>query len=337
MTYRNDPYDPKQVALLDQSSLDEAVAQAQKAFAEASDVDALVAIRHQHLGDRAPVVAGPPRDRRAAAQREGRRRQARQRGPRVDPVGLRRPAGRARGRPRPPGAGRGGRRRHAADRPASPRRPPSADHADGAHRRPVHRHGVRDRRGSRGRAGVDELRRPQHGARPPGPDHDGHVLRRQRARSRGASRRTGWWSCAPTPRRCRPARCSPARRRSTSSAPGRVYRTDELDATHTPVFHQVEGLVVDAGHHDGPPQGDAGPLRPGHVRARGEDPAAPVVLPVHRAVGRAGPVVPAGPRRRPLDRVGWLRHGQPAGAAWRAAWTRRSTPASRSAWASSAR
>jgi phenylalanyl-tRNA synthetase alpha chain len=27
--------------------------------------------------------------------------------------------------------------------------------------------------------------------------------------------------------------------------PGRVYRTDELDATHTPVFHQVEGLVVD--------------------------------------------------------------------------------------------
>ncbi len=26
--------------------------------------------------------------------------------------------------------------------------------------------------------------------------------------------------------------------------PGRVYRTDELDATHTPVFNQVEGLVV---------------------------------------------------------------------------------------------
>ena len=27
--------------------------------------------------------------------------------------------------------------------------------------------------------------------------------------------------------------------------PGRVYRTDELDATHTPVFHQVEGLAID--------------------------------------------------------------------------------------------
>ncbi len=29
--------------------------------------------------------------------------------------------------------------------------------------------------------------------------------------------------------------------------PGRVYRTDELDATHTPVFRQVEGLAVDRG------------------------------------------------------------------------------------------
>ena len=29
--------------------------------------------------------------------------------------------------------------------------------------------------------------------------------------------------------------------------PGRVYRTDELDATHTPVFHQVELLAVDEG------------------------------------------------------------------------------------------
>jgi phenylalanyl-tRNA synthetase alpha chain len=29
--------------------------------------------------------------------------------------------------------------------------------------------------------------------------------------------------------------------------PGRTFRTDELDATHSPVFHQVEGLVVDEG------------------------------------------------------------------------------------------
>lgn len=29
--------------------------------------------------------------------------------------------------------------------------------------------------------------------------------------------------------------------------PGRVYRADEVDATHSPIFHQVEGLVVDKG------------------------------------------------------------------------------------------
>jgi phenylalanyl-tRNA synthetase alpha chain len=29
------------------------------------------------------------------------------------------------------------------------------------------------------------------------------------------------------------------------AVPGKVFRTDELDATHTPVFHQVEGLAVD--------------------------------------------------------------------------------------------
>ncbi|MBA4609232.1 phenylalanine--tRNA ligase subunit alpha [Aeromicrobium sp. Marseille-Q0843] len=29
--------------------------------------------------------------------------------------------------------------------------------------------------------------------------------------------------------------------------PGRVYRTDEADATHMPVFHQVEGLAIDKG------------------------------------------------------------------------------------------
>ena len=30
-------------------------------------------------------------------------------------------------------------------------------------------------------------------------------------------------------------------------SPGRVYRSDAMDATHSPLFHQVEGLVVDEG------------------------------------------------------------------------------------------
>jgi len=31
------------------------------------------------------------------------------------------------------------------------------------------------------------------------------------------------------------------------AVPGKVFRTDALDATHTPVFHQVEGLAIDKG------------------------------------------------------------------------------------------
>ncbi|MFA0815917.1 MAG: phenylalanine--tRNA ligase subunit alpha [Anaerofustis sp.] len=30
-------------------------------------------------------------------------------------------------------------------------------------------------------------------------------------------------------------------------SPGKVYRSDEIDATHSPLFHQLEGLVIDKG------------------------------------------------------------------------------------------
>jgi len=30
-------------------------------------------------------------------------------------------------------------------------------------------------------------------------------------------------------------------------SPGRVYRKDEVDATHSPMFHQIEGMVIDKG------------------------------------------------------------------------------------------
>ena len=36
-------------------------------------------------------------------------------------------------------------------------------------------------------------------------------------------------------------------------APGRVFRRDTPDATHMPVFHQIEGLVIDRGHQPRPP------------------------------------------------------------------------------------
>ena len=51
--------------------------------------------------------------------------------------------------------------------------------------------------------------------------------------------------CAPTRRRCRSARCSAGAPPIYIVAPGRVFRRDTPDATHMPVFHQIEGLVVD--------------------------------------------------------------------------------------------
>ena len=50
-----------------------------------------------------------------------------------------------------------------------------------------------------------------------------------------------------------PGDARPARRRSTSSCPGRVFRHDTPDATHMPVFHQIEGLVDRPRHHLGRP------------------------------------------------------------------------------------
>ncbi len=40
--------------------------------------------------------------------------------------------------------------------------------------------------------------------------------------------------------------------------PGRVYRADEVDATHSPVFHQIEGLVIDEGVSMGDLKGTLG-------------------------------------------------------------------------------
>ena len=148
MTYRNDPYDPKQVALLDQTALDDAVAQAEKAFADAADVDALVALKYLHLGDRAPIAlarreigALPPQAKSDAGKRVNAARAVIQStyDARLSELESDRAA---------PGPGRGVGGRHAAVEPPSARRPASTHDADGADRGSVHRHGIRDRRGA---------------------------------------------------------------------------------------------------------------------------------------------------------------------------------------------
>ena len=44
--------------------------------------------------------------------------------------------------------------------------------------------------------------------------------------------------------------------------PGRVYRPDTPDATHVPMFHQLEGLAIDEDITLGRPPGRAARLRP---------------------------------------------------------------------------
>ena len=128
--------------------------------------------------------------------------------------------------------------------------------------------------------------------------------------------------------------------------PGKVFRTDELDATHTPVFHQVEGLVVDKGltmahlkgtlDHFAAAMFGAGHASPGCARRSSRSPSrAPSSTCLLRLPGRR-PRLPHLQGHR-LDRVGWLRHGQPERAARLRHRPRASTPASRSAWASSGR
>ena len=82
-------------------------------------------------------------------------------------------------------------------------------------------------------------------------------------------------------------------------APGRVYRRDNFDATHTPMFTQVEGLVVDEGISLGDLKGTLNAFAERLLR-RARPHALPAeLLPVHGAVGRARRRVP-GLRRRGL-------------------------------------
>ena len=104
-------------------------------------------------------------------------------------------------------------------------------------------------------------------------------------------------------------------------APGRVYRKDEVDATHSPMFHQVEGMVIDKNVTMADLKGTLNalveqPLRQGH-----QDPLPPPPLPLHRALLRDGRPVPQVRRRGlphlqggGLDRAAGGRHDPPPGA-----------------------
>ena len=71
-------------------------------------------------------------------------------------------------------------------------------------------------------------------------------------------------------------------------APGRVFRQD-WDATHTPMFHQIEGLVIDRQAHMGHLKScpDRSLLAFFEVAERAVA-LPPALLPLHRAIGGDG-------------------------------------------------
>ena len=103
--------------------------------------------------------------------------------------------------------------------------------------------------------------------------------------------------------------------------PGRVYRADEVDASHSPVFHQMEGLVVDKDVTMADLQGHPERLCGAAVRQGHYYPLPPQLLPLHRALHRGGPHLRGlpwqglpGVQGHRLDRGAGRRHGQPQGA-----------------------
>jgi phenylalanyl-tRNA synthetase alpha chain len=248
MSYRNDPYDPKQAALLSQESLDDAIGQAQKAFAGGADLDALGALRHQHLGDKAPIALArreigslPPQAKSDAGKRVNEARSAVQAAYDArlaqlqeeqastvlvaETVDVTLPWDR-----RPRGA------RH----PLTTLMERISDLFVGM--------GYEVAEGPEVElewANFDALNIPA--------DHPARGLM-DTFWVAAAGCATGVADATSSGLVLR-THTSPVQARTMLSrrppiyivVPGRVYRTDELDATHSPVFHQVEGLVVDRG------------------------------------------------------------------------------------------
>ena len=236
MSYRNDPYDPKQAALLDPSALEAAVLDAEKAFGEAADLDALGALKPPHLGDRSPVSLArreigslPPAAKADAGKRVNQARQSIQSAydARVAELEIERAA------------------RVLVDERVDvtlpwDRRPRGARH-------PLTT--LMERMGDlfvgmgyEVAEGPElELEWANFDALNIGPDNP--------------VRSTMDTFYVDLPGLAMRPHTSPAQVRSMLTrkppifivCPGRAYRTDELDATHSPVFHQIEGLVVDEG------------------------------------------------------------------------------------------
>ena len=238
MSGTNDPYDPKQVAALAQEALDSAVREAEKAFAEAGELDALGAVRPAHLGDRSPlrlarreIGALPPHAKAEAGRRLNEALAAAQASYDARLATLT--------------AERDDRvlREEAVDVTLPwDRLPAGARHPITTLSERIEDVFVA--------MGYEVAEGPEveaewfnFDALNFGRDHPARTLAdtfHVAPESSGVVLRT---HTSPVQARAMLDRRPPI----YVIVPGTTYRTDELDATHTPVFHQVEGLAVDSG------------------------------------------------------------------------------------------
>lgn len=243
MSGPNDPYDPKEPGALSAASLGAAVDAAAAAFAAAASLEALQAVRSPHLGDRAPVRLArreigslPPQAKSAAGKRVNEALQAARAAydARLAELTDERD------------------RRMLADETVDVTLPVRRSRAGARHPIPALSERMEDvfvamgyeiAEGPEVEASwfnFDALNFP--------PDHpardgmDTFYLRAPGASTvdPGVILRT---HTSPVQARVMLTRAPPV----YVVCPGRVFRTDELDATHTPVFHQIEGLALDRG------------------------------------------------------------------------------------------
>ena len=155
------------------------------------------------------------------------------------------------------------------------------------------------------------------------PDSLDPDLRIEPAPTTPESRRTGrrfrlarrTCCCARIPRRCRCGRWRRRSRRSSSSCPGRCYRSDPFDATHSPIFHQVEGLAVAESITLADLKGTLDEFARAMFGARARDALSPGLLPLHGAERGGGRLVlslrwlgqlPDGSRDSICKGTGWI-------------------------------
>ena len=234
----NDNYDPKQTAVLDPEALRDAVRDAEKAFADAADLAALAALRSAHLGDRSPVLSArreigalPPQAKAEAGKRvnearlavqaafDGRRAElTAERDSRVlleERVDVTLPWDRvARG----------------ARHPITQISERIADVFVGM--------GWEVAEGPEVEAGWFNFDALNFGK-----DHPARAMQDTFYVAPEGADLVLRTHTSPVQVRALLERPLPV----YVVCPGRTFRTDELDATHTPVFHQVEGLAVDEG------------------------------------------------------------------------------------------